>query len=59
MIYGAPWPITNVSKQACGVFLASDLACFVTGEAVAVDGGVLIAVGGTSFQESGTGSSRR
>ena len=59
MIYGAPCPITDVAKQACGVFLASDLACFVTGEAVAVDGRVLIAIGGTSFQESGTGSSGR
>jgi len=59
VIYGAPCPITDVAKQACVLFLASDLASFVTREAVAVDGGVLIAIGGTSFQGSGTGSSRR
>ncbi len=41
------------------VFLASDLASFITGDAVAVDGGLLIAIGGTSFQESGTASSSK
>ena len=53
MIYGAPWPITDVSKQACGVFLASDLASFVTREAVAVDGGVLISPGQSWSAPSG------
>jgi NAD(P)-dependent dehydrogenase (short-subunit alcohol dehydrogenase family) len=38
------------------VFLASDLASFVTGSAVMVDGGLLVPVGGMAFQESGTGS---
>jgi len=40
------------------VFLASDLASFVTGSAVMVDGGLLVPVGGMAFQESGTGSMR-
>ena len=37
-------------------FLASDWASFVTGAALAVDGGMLVPAGGISFQESGTGS---
>jgi meso-butanediol dehydrogenase / (S,S)-butanediol dehydrogenase / diacetyl reductase len=37
-------------------FLASDWASFVTGAALAVDGGMLVPAGGVSFQESGTGS---
>ena len=37
-------------------FLASDLASFVTGSAVMVDGGLLVPVGGAAFQEAGTGS---
>lgn len=40
------------------VFLASDLASFVTGSAVAVDGGLLVPVGGMAFQESGTGATK-
>jgi NAD(P)-dependent dehydrogenase (short-subunit alcohol dehydrogenase family) len=40
------------------VFLASDLASFVTGAAINVDGGLLVPVGGMSFQESGTGGSK-
>jgi len=40
------------------VFLASDLASFVTGEAVMVDGGMMIACGGMAFQESGTGAGK-
>lgn len=39
-------------------FLASDLASFVTGAAVAVDGGLLVPAGGMAFQESGTGASK-
>jgi NAD(P)-dependent dehydrogenase (short-subunit alcohol dehydrogenase family) len=35
------------------VFLASDLASFITGAAVAVDGGALVPVGGMAFQEGG------
>lgn len=40
------------------VFLASDLASFVTGAAINVDGGLLVPVGGMSFQESGTGGTK-
>ncbi len=39
-------------------FLASDLASFMTGSAVAVDGGLLVPVGGMAFQESGTGGTK-
>jgi NAD(P)-dependent dehydrogenase (short-subunit alcohol dehydrogenase family) len=35
------------------VFLASDLASFITGAAIAVDGGALVPVGGMMFQEGG------
>lgn len=37
-------------------FLASDWASFVTGAALAVDGGMLVPAGGVAFQERGTGS---
>lgn len=40
------------------VFLASDLASFVTGEAVMVDGGMMIACGGMAFQESSSGADK-
>ena len=40
------------------VFLASDLASFVTGEAVMVDGGMMVAAGDMAFQESGTGTGK-
>jgi NAD(P)-dependent dehydrogenase (short-subunit alcohol dehydrogenase family) len=40
------------------VFLASDLASFVTGAAYAVDGGLLVPTGGMAFQETGTGGSK-
>jgi NAD(P)-dependent dehydrogenase (short-subunit alcohol dehydrogenase family) len=40
------------------VFLASDLASFVTGAAINVDGGLLVPVGGMGFQESGTGAAK-
>jgi len=35
------------------VFLASDLASFITGAAIAVDGGLSVPVGGMAFQEGG------
>lgn len=38
------------------VFLASDLASFVTGGAYAVDGGLLVPAGGMAFQEAGLGA---
>ena len=37
-------------------FLASDWASFITGDLLAVDGGMLVPTGGMGFQESGTGS---
>lgn len=37
-------------------FLASDWASFITGAALAVDGGMLVPTGGMGFQESGTGA---
>lgn len=40
------------------VFLASDLASFMTGSAVMVEGGLLVPVGGMAFQQSGTGSTK-
>jgi len=40
------------------VFLASDFASFVTGAAVAVDGGLLVPTGGMAFQEVGTGGTK-
>jgi NAD(P)-dependent dehydrogenase (short-subunit alcohol dehydrogenase family) len=50
---GRPEEVANVI-----VFLASDLASFVTGSAVMVDGGLLVPIGGMSFTESGTGSTK-
>ncbi|MGC9997163.1 MAG: SDR family oxidoreductase [Terriglobia bacterium] len=38
------------------VFLASDLASFVTGAAYAVDGGLLVPAGGMAFQGAGLGA---
>jgi NAD(P)-dependent dehydrogenase (short-subunit alcohol dehydrogenase family) len=40
------------------VFLASDLASFVTGAAIAADGGLLVPVGGMAFQEQGLPASK-
>ena len=40
------------------VFLASDLASFMTGSAVMVEGGLLVPAGGMAFQESGTGAKK-
>jgi meso-butanediol dehydrogenase / (S,S)-butanediol dehydrogenase / diacetyl reductase len=40
------------------VFLASDLASFMTGSAVMVEGGLLVPVGGMAFQQSGTGATK-
>lgn len=37
-------------------FLASDWASFITGTTLAVDGGMLVPLGGADFQDSGTGS---
>lgn len=37
------------------LFLASDLASFITGSAMMVEGGALVPAGGMAFQESGTG----
>lgn len=50
---GLPEEVANVI-----VFLASDMASFVTGSAVMVDGGLLVPAGGMSFAESGTGSTK-
>jgi len=40
------------------VFLASELASFVTGSAVMVDGGLLVPAGGMAFQDSGMGATK-
>jgi NAD(P)-dependent dehydrogenase (short-subunit alcohol dehydrogenase family) len=40
------------------VFLASDLASFITGSAVLADGGLMVPIGGMAFQESGTGAKK-
>jgi len=39
-------------------FLASDLASFVTGSVITADGGLMLPIGGMSFQESGTGAKK-
>lgn len=50
---GRPEEVANVI-----VFLASDMASFVTGSAVVVDGGLLVPAGGMTFQEIGTGATK-
>lgn len=49
---GRPEEVANVI-----VFLASDLASYVTGTTMVVDGGQLVPCGGTAFQLVGTGAS--
>lgn len=39
-------------------FLASDLASFVTGAVMSIDGGLMLPIGGMAFQESGTGAKK-
>ncbi len=39
-------------------FLANDLASFITGSALPVDGGLLVPIGGMAFQKSGTGGAK-
>jgi NAD(P)-dependent dehydrogenase (short-subunit alcohol dehydrogenase family) len=41
------------------VFLASDLSSFITGTAIAADGGLLAPTGGMASQEAGTGGVRK
>jgi NAD(P)-dependent dehydrogenase (short-subunit alcohol dehydrogenase family) len=48
---GNPEEVANVI-----VFLASDLASYVTGSTMVVDGGQLVPCGGTAFQLVGTGA---
>ena len=49
---GLPEEVANVN-----LFLLSDLASYMTGTTVVVDGGQLVPCGGTAFQLTGTGAS--
>jgi len=40
------------------VFLASDLASFITGAVIPIEGGLLVPAGGTTFQPGGSGSTK-
>jgi NAD(P)-dependent dehydrogenase (short-subunit alcohol dehydrogenase family) len=50
---GRPQEIAHVIA-----FLASDLASFITGAAIPVDGGMLVPAGGMAFQEMGAGGAK-
>ncbi len=50
---GTPEEVANVN-----LFLLSDMASFITGTSVVVDGGQLVPCGGTAFQLTGTGAGK-
>lgn len=51
---GTPTEVANII-----IFLSSDLASYVTGTTIVVDGGQLVPCGGTAFQLVGTGAEDR
>jgi NAD(P)-dependent dehydrogenase (short-subunit alcohol dehydrogenase family) len=48
---GTPEEVANLN-----IFLLSDMASYITGTAMVVDGGQLVPCGGTAFQRAGTGA---
>ncbi len=48
---GSPEEVANMI-----VFLLSDMASYVTGASIVVDGGQMVPCGGTAFQRTGTGA---